>query len=77
MKAIFLSASALLCCDHLLVEMLMHTLPAVIEVSVQQYVFVDADEATCTEECSFYAYRIYLCEFTFFFLKSVRLILVQ
>ena len=40
----------------------MYMLPAVLEVSVQQYVFMSVNEATCTEGCSFYAYRIYLRE---------------
>ena len=44
--------------------MLMHILPAVLEVSVQQYVFMSADEASFSEGLSFYAYRIYLREFT-------------
>jgi hypothetical protein len=47
----------------------MHTSPAVLEVSVQQYVFMYTDESSFTEPegRSFYAYRIYLREFTVVF----------
>ena len=48
--------------------MLIHTLPAVLIVSVQQYVFMSADETSSfTEGLSFYAYRIYLRELTHVF----------
>lgn len=41
---------------------------AVLEVFVQQYAFMGADEVAFTEARSFYVYRIYLREFTLFFL---------
>jgi hypothetical protein len=46
----------------------MHTSPDVLEVSVQQYVFMYTDESSFTEPegRSFYAYRIYLREFSRF-----------
>ena len=56
----------------------MHTLLAVLEVSVQQYVFMNASEVSFAEGRSFYAYRIYLREFTRVLKKNcVSLILVQ
>ena len=39
LKAMTLSAGEVVCCDQLLSTILMHTSPAFIEVSVQQYVF--------------------------------------
>lgn len=65
LKSAILSAGELaVCCGHPLSTMLMHTQQEVFEVFIRQYVVRSAHGATLTEERSFYAYRIYVCELT-------------
>ena len=70
LKVVVLSAGELVCSDHPLSTMLLYNLLAVLEVFVQQYVFMGADKVTFTEACSFYTHRIYLHEFTLSFLRK-------